>query len=429
MDEPVKKKKAKKIEEEKEVLDKEEPIKEIIVEKRSGFNLLEMIIVMGITLLFGVLIGSAITYSRQSGKVETNFAQVPKQFQEFMVTYQNILDNYYEKLDENKLLDAGIKGMIEYLDDTHSVYMDEAESQAFNEKVEGNYVGIGAEVTLENGMAKISSMFDGSPAIKAGLQVGDIIKQVNGEEVTGKTLNSISGLIKGKKNSTVKIKVLRNEEEKEFVVIRDTVEIASVHKNIYEQNGKKIGYLQMDIFAANTAKQFESELKKLEDEQIDSLIIDVRGNPGGHLTQVSEILSLLLEKGKILYQIETKGIKEPTYDWTKDKRDYPIAVLINHSSASASEILAAALKEVYGAHIVGITSYGKGTVQKAYELNSGATIKYTTQKWLTPNGNYIDQIGVEPTETVELNEAYYTNPSVEMDNQLQKALEILSVES
>ncbi len=403
----------------------EETIREVIVEKRAGFNVLEVIIIMVIAILFGALIGSAVTYTKEARNDDSISDAVPEDLQEFVQTYYDISENYYQDLDKEELLDAGIKGMIEYLNDSHSVYMDEVESEAFNEKVEGSYVGIGAEITLKDNQASVSYLFEDSPAMKAGLVVGDVIQQVDGKSVSGLSLSDISGLIKGKANTNVTIQVKRNEEIKDVVVVREKVELTSVNSHVYERNNKKIGYLDIDIFAANTSKQFKTALENLEKEKIDSLIIDVRDNPGGHLTQVSEMLSLMIEKGKVLYQIETKGIKEPTYDWTKEKRTYPVVVLMNHTSASASEILAAAMKEVYGATLVGETTYGKGTVQQAFELKSGATIKYTTQRWLTPNGTCIDEVGVEPDAEVEMADAYYDNPMDDTDNQLQQALELL----
>lgn len=403
----------------------EEIIREVIVEKRAGFNVLEVIIIMVIAILFGALIGSAVTYTKEARSDDSISDAVPEDLQEFVQTYYDISENYYQDLDQEELLDAGIKGMIEYLNDSHSVYMDEVESEAFNEKVEGSYVGIGAEITLKDNQASVSYLFEDSPAMKAGLVVGDVIQQVDGKSVSGLSLSDISGLIKGKANTNVTIQVKRNEEIKDVVVVREKVELTSVNSHVYERNNKKIGYLDIDIFAANTSKQFKTALENLEKEKIDSLIIDVRDNPGGHLTQVSEMLSLMIEKGKVLYQIETKGIKEPTYDWTKEKRTYPVVVLMNHTSASASEILAVAMKEVYGATLVGETTYGKGTVQQAFELKSGATIKYTTQRWLTPNGTCIDEVGVEPDAEVEMADAYYDNPMDDTDNQLQQALELL----
>ncbi len=400
--------------------DQEVQIKEIIVEKKVGFNYLEVIIIMVIAILFGGFIGGLVTFSKTSKVQSINKS---KHLEEFVKTYQDILDNYYQKLDEQKLLDAGIEGMMEYLDDNYSAYMDQNESISFNEQVDGNYSGIGAEITLKDGIASITYLFEDSPASKAGLQLGDVLQKINDTNVENLTITEISALIKGSTNTTVKIQVKRNDQLLDFEIKRAKVELTSVTSKIYDNN---IGYLKLNIFAANTEKQLEKELNKLEKENIKSLIIDVRDNPGGHLSQVEEILSLFIEKGKILYQIETKGIKEATFDTTKTKRDYPIVVLTNQSSASASEILAVAMKEVYGATLVGMKTFGKGTVQHAYELSSGATIKYTTQLWLTPNGDSIDKKGVNPDIEVELDEGYYTNPIDTMDNQLQMAIKVLN---
>ena len=204
------------------------------------------------------------------------------------------------------------------------------------------------------------------------------------------------------------------------------VEIESVNSKVFEKNAKQIGYLELTIFASNTYTQFERKLMELEGKNIDSLVIDVRDNSGGYLSTVTDIASIFMNKSKIIYQLDTKGVIEQVYSKSNVSRDYDIAVLINHNSASASEILAAALQESYGATIVGTNSFGKGTVQKAYQLESGATVKYTIQKWLTPNGNWINEKGVTPDVEVAMDGNYYENPSDDTDNQLQKALEEIS---
>lgn len=289
-----------------------------------------------------------------------------------MNTYEDIKENYYEEIDEGEMLNAGIKGMIDYLGDKYSVYMDEEETEEFNEQVEGKYVGIGTEIMqLEDGSVVVSNPFEGSPAAKAGLQAGDVIIRVNDTDVTGKTSSEVSNLIKKSADSTVNITVRRDDEEKTFTIERETIEIESVDSSVFDVNDKKVGYIYISIFAANTYQQFEQALEDLEKDGIDSLVIDVRSNSGGYLDCVTEIASLFLGKGKVIYQLDTKGIVEKVYDETKTKRDYPIAVLINSSSASASEILAASLKESYGAEVVGVNSYGKGTVQRAYQLEMG----------------------------------------------------------
>ena len=402
--------------------DQNSSVREIIVEKKVGFNYLEVILIMIITLIIGGFLGGFVNqFVTKPTKQES--LTVSHEFQEFLDTYEDIKENYYEKIDEGEMLSAGIKGMIDYLGDKYSVYMDEEETEEFNEQVEGKYVGIGTEIMqLEDGSVVVSNPFEGSPAAKAGLQAGDVIIRVNDTDATGKTSSEVSNLIKKSADSTVNITVRRDDEEKTFTIERETIEIESVDSSVFDVNDRKVGYIYVSIFAANTYQQFEQALEDLEEDGIDSLVIDVRSNSGGYLDCVTEIASLFLGKGKVIYQLDTKGIVEKVYDETKTKRDYPIAVLINSSSASASEILAASLKESYGAEVVGVNSYGKGTVQRAYQLENGATVKYTIQKWLTPDGNWINEVGVEPTLRVEMNVDYYQNPSDETDNQLQEAL-------
>ena len=402
--------------------DQNSSVREIIVEKKVGFNYLEVILIMIITLIIGGFLGGFVNqFVTKPTKQESS--TVSDEFQEFLNTYEDIKENYYEEIDEGEMLNAGIKGMIDYLGDKYSVYMDEEETEEFNEQVEGKYVGIGTEIMqLEDGSVVVSNPFEGSPAAKAGLQAGDVIIRVNDTDVTGKTSSEVSNLIKKSADSTVNITVRRDDEEKTFTIERETIEIESVDSSVFDVNDKKVGYIYISIFAANTYQQFEQALEDLEKDGIDSLVIDVRSNSGGYLDCVTEIASLFLGKGKVIYQLDTKGIVEKVYDETKTKRDYPIAVLINSSSASASEILPASLKESYGAEVVGVNSYGKGTVQRAYQLENGATVKYTIQKWLTPDGNWINEVGVEPTLRVEMNVDYYQNPSDETDNQLQEAL-------
>lgn len=416
----VKKKVRRKKVEIEEIEDTEEPT-EIVVEKQSGFNILEVIIIMFITLCFGGLLGCALTYAvGNKGQIITS---IPEELKEFIETYEDITDEYYEDINKDELLGAGIKGMINFLGDKYSVYMNEKQAEEFNEQVEGRYVGIGSEIQrLENGDTIISNPFENGPAAEAGLVKGDIILKVNGEDITGMYLSDISAKVKGEAGTTVNITVKRGEEEKEFTVTRGEVEISSVTGEVKTINDQKVGLLTIDIFAANTGIQFEKELLKLESEGIEGLVIDVRGNSGGYLTTVTEIASLFLEKGKAIYQLDTKGNVEIVRDETKVSRNYPVAVLINQSSASASEILAAAIKESYeNGFVVGVNSYGKGTVQKAATLKNGATVKYTIQKWLTPNGNWINEKGVEPTNVVEQSEQYMKNPVETNDEQLLTA--------
>lgn len=435
--EKKKAKKTKKIEKVDTEVEKEEnndnssEVREVIVEKKVGFNYLEVILIMIIMLILGGFLGNFIARFSDKNNINTDKSQVSdansSEFKEFIDTYNDIRTNYYEDLDNKELLNAGIKGMIEYLDDKFSNYMDKDETESFNEQVEGKYTGIGVEIIKDgDGLVTIVRIFKDTPAAKSGLKVGDQFLEVAGNEVKDKTTSELATMIKNINDKEFTVKVMRDSKELEFTLSCEEVNIESVSGEILEKNGKKIGYINISVFASNTYSQFLSELSDLEVQGFDSLVIDVRGNTGGYLTTVTNIASIFLEKGKVIYQLDTKGVVEKIKDTTAMKKTYPIAVLIDKGSASASEILASALKESYGAMVVGTASYGKGTVQRAYQLESGATIKYTIQKWLTPKGNWINEVGVEPTTVVELSDDYISNPSNDTDNQLQKALELLS---
>lgn len=403
----------------------EPEIREVVVEKKSGFNYAEVIVIMIITLILGGVIGSFITYIYKDNRTTTS-TSVPNELKEFIKTYNDIVSNYYQEIDHDKLLESGIKGMLEYLGDDYSFYMDSEVSKNFNEQVDGKYEGIGVEIMLLNdNTVKISKVFDDTPASKAGLKVDDVLVSVNDESITGLSPFEIASKIKGG-DKNVKIVVTRDGKDIEFLLTLGSVELESVTGKVFEENGKKIGYIELTVFAANTYVQFEKKLAELENNNIDSLIIDVRDNSGGYLSTVTDIASLFMNKSKIIYQLDTKGVVEQIYAKNNDSRNYKISVLINGNSASASEILAAALKESYGATIVGVNSFGKGTVQKAYQLESGATVKYTIQKWLTPEGNWINGVGISPDIEVQLNDDYYKNPSDSTDNQLQEAIKDLS---
>lgn len=397
--------------------------KEIVTIKKEGFSYPEMVIIMIIAILFGFLIGNVVSFTKK----ETSSSSVPSELKEFVDTYNDIVNNYYDKVNKEELIDAGIKGMINYLDDPYATYFDGTSSTNFNQTLEGNYEGIGIEVTLDNSKVKITKVFADTPAKKAGLKVGDYITKVNGESVEGKSLSDVVSLIKNAKNKEVEITITRDNQEKAMKVTRTTVDMPYTSSKVYEENGKKIGYLKIEMFSNNITKQVKKELDSLKKKNIDKLVIDVRDNPGGYLTQVTEILSLFMTKKDVIYQLQTKNNKEKVYGTSsKATYNYPVVVLINENSASASEILASAFKETYNAEIVGVNSYGKGTVQKTGDLNNGDTIKYTVQKWLTPKGKWINEKGVTPTKEVKLELKENETLTEDNDNQLKAAIELAS---
>ena len=386
---------------------------------KDTFTVVEVVIIIMVAMLLGVVIGAVISYHNSFND---------NNVQEFIDVYNDISNNYYDdKLDKEKLVEAGIEGMINSLDDPYSEYFNVEESESFNQSVNGNYVGIGTTVAVDQeGIAYILGVFENSPAYESGLKVNDIFVKIDKTDVSKTDIDTLTGLIKGEAGSFVNIVVKRGDEELSFKLKREVVDIPSVSSKLVEEDGKKIGVLNVSMFASNTYEQFNKELDDLESKEIDSLIIDVRSNPGGHLNQVSSMLSLFLDKGKVLYQLESKGKVEKFLDETKESRDYPIVVLVDGMSASASELFSVGLKESYkNIDIVGVQTYGKGSVQEAYEIGSGSTYKYTVQKWLSPKGNSIDKLGVSPTVEVKLDEKYLNGPTLENDNQYQKALEIL----
>ena len=245
-------------------------------------------------------------------------------------------------------------------------------------------------------------------------------------DISTTTASKLGDYIKSGAKDKITMTIIRGEEEKVVTLSREKIEIPVVTAKTFESNGKKIGYLQISIFSSVANKQFKENLEKLEKDGIDGLIIDVRNNNGGYLTTVTDITSSLLPKGKIIYQIQKGDKKVATKDKTSTKREYPIAVLVNGGSASASEILAGAIKESYKGYVVGTKTYGKGTVQQVKKLSDGSMIKYTVENWLTPDGNWINEKGIEPTNVVNMDSAYYENPGDENDNQLQKALLLVS---
>lgn len=346
--------------------------------------------------------------------------------QEFIDTYQNVLDSYYEDVDEQELIDNAIKGMLSGLDDPYSTYLDKNTSSNFDATLAGTYQGVGLEVYNDQDMnIVVSRVFENSSADKAGIQAGDIIKKIDDKDLTKQKTSEFSNYTKKKKDGKFQVVYTHEGEEKTAKLERSIIIIQSVSSEVIERNNHKMGYIQIDIFSATTYSQFKKAVEKLEKEQVEGMVIDLRGNTGGHLTVVSDMLSLFMDKKHVLYQIEDKDKKTKYYSTGKETKDYPVVVLQNEGSASASELFTAAMKESYGAKVVGTKSYGKGTVQELNTLQDGTQYKFTTKKWLTPKGNWVHKKGITPDVTIELNDSYLENPTHDNDDQFQKAFAVL----
>lgn len=422
----VKEEDKKKLEEKNEVVKTKNIFKRLLNKlnpEENKFNFLEIILLMFMAFVVGVFASQAISL-----KIPIlNNTTVIEDTSELTRVYNLIINKYYGEVDKKELTSAAIKGMMNYLSDDYSMYFTEDEKNDFNERLNGVYTGLGVEITNDaSNNAMIVTVFDNSSAKDANLKPGDIIAKINGEDVLGLGKEEVVKKIKGKSNYSFNMSVLRDNNLIDVKVVTKSITLSSVTSSVIEKDNEKIGYIYISIFALNTYDQFKEQLEELEKMKITSLIIDVRSNTGGHLTAVTSILDLFLNKTDVLYQIKSKDKIKKVYGTETSTRKYPIVVLTNELSASASEILASALKEAYGAKTVGIKTFGKGTMQNMLDLENGGMIKVTTEEWLTSKGNKINKEGVPVDYEVKLDEKYASNPSKETDNQLQKAIEVLT---
>lgn len=395
----------------------------IFSDDKNNYSFSEVFVVTLVSLIIGAFACFSVLTIFTGGR---NYFKLSKELSKFYDAYDTITDNYYGDISKEELVDSAILGMVSSVGDIYTSYSDTDTTSKFDEMVNGTYEGIGCVIQQSETDMKIITVYDNSPAEKAGLKVDDKIIKVDDIDISTTTASKLGDYIKSGAKDKITMTIIRGEEEKVVTLSREKIEIPVVTAKTFESNGKKIGYLQISIFSSVANKQFKENLEKLEKDGIDGLIIDVRNNNGGYLTTVTDITSSLLPKGKIIYQIQKGDKKVATKDKTSTKREYPIAVLVNGGSASASEILAGAIKESYKGYVVGTKTYGKGTVQQVKKLSDGSMIKYTVENWLTPDGNWINEKGIEPTNVVDMDSAYYENPGDENDNQLQKALLLVS---
>jgi carboxyl-terminal processing protease len=307
---------------------------------------------------------------------------------------------YLLPADRKKLLDGAVQGLVESLSDPYSVYKPEDEAEQYMDALQGAFTGIGAELRIENGTVVVETPIRGSPAERAGLQPRDVLLSINGESLYGLTLSEAVTKIRGPKGTKAKLKVQRagRSEPLDLELVRDRIDPETVSSEI---GADGIGHLFINQFTNETSAQVAEELAAMERQGLKVLVIDVRNNPGGYLQSVVEVADLLLEKGKPIVQSEYRdGHRkvDVAEHGAKNGKRYPMVVLINKGSASASEILAGALKQSAGALLVGDTTYGKGTVQVHFngELGDDSLIKLTVYKWLLPDGTWINEEGIEP---------------------------------
>lgn len=367
----------------------------------------------------GVITYFGVTYVNQKEQAATLEGNVdlknvpPQDIQKLESVFSFISSNYFQNVSQDKLTNGAIKGMVDSLNDPFSAYMDPKTANQFTQSLSSSFQGIGAEVQMVNGKVTIVSPIKGSPADKAGLKPHDQILEVNGKSLDGLSLYEAVSKIKGKKGTIVHLLVKRQGTNNplEFNITRGDVPLKTVSFKTIKQAGNLIGYINIQSFSEKTDQEFADALKNLESKKIDGLIIDVRGNPGGYLTAVQHIADDLISSSKPIVQIEDRnGKKQYITSNLKTKKPYPIIDMMDGGSASAAEILSAALHEAGGYPLVGVKSFGKGTVQQPIEMKDGSELKLTMFKWLTPDGHWIHKKGIQPTIKVQEPDYFFTTP-------------------
>ena len=387
-------------------------------EHKNTFSFRELLVITAIFGLVVCIFTTLIVFNvTKSYAYDSNLKDIVK-------SYNEITDTYYKDVNSKDLADSAIDGMLEYLDENYSKYLDDKETESLTDSLSDSYKGIGVVVYNDGEKYVVYNVVKNSESFNAGVKKNDIIKSINDKTITkDMTTDEISKMINDSTN--VHLVVERDKKELSFDIKVKNVSIPVVNDKTISKDDKTVGYIYLSSFTKNSYNQFKDALEEVEHQNIDSLIIDLRDNTGGYLSGAQEIADLFIKKDKVIYSLEYKDKTEVTKTKTKDYRSYPIVVLVNEYTASASEVLALALKESYGATIVGTKTFGKGKVQVTSTLSDDTMIKYTTAKWYSPNNNSIDEKGITPGIVVKQSLDFILTKDGE-DKQLEKALDYIT---
>ena len=386
-------------------------------------NIYKIIMLVALTALITFIVTAMTLYNKfENRNMLSNTANVQitneRGLTGTLKEFKNILEEkYVGEIDENALIEGALKGYVDAVGDPYTEYLTKEEMDELMEDTSGKYVGIGVYVannTADNTILVVGIM-NGSPALEAGMEPGDIIEKIDGVEYKGEELSKATSVLKGQENTTVKVTVLRDGEEKELTVTRRTITVEHVTSKMLEDN---IGYIQIDAFEDGVADKY-NELNK---SGLKGLIIDLRSNGGGVVDEATDIADLFTEKNKPVLIMKDKNGEETITKAKKEQviSNIPVVILTNETTASASEILAGALRDNYSAKLVGKTTYGKGVIQTVYKLTDGSGLKITTEEYYTPSHNKIHKVGLVPDEEVEEDTENEDN-----DTQLNKAIELI----
>ncbi len=400
------------------------------MEKQKKYKIYRMIMIIALTIFITFMVTSIslYTYFTKNPLAISSSSSESTKLATKLEKYKEIINKYYlGEVDENKLQEGAIKGYIEGLDDPYTEYISKEDMDSYLDDTMGNFVGIGIYMikNTQSDRIQVLSTIKGSPAEKAGIQAGDLIISVDGIEYKADDMTTASNNIKGEEGTSVTVEILRGAQNLKFDIKREKVKVNQVEGKVLSDN---IGYIKFTSFDETTAEDFKAKYEELAKQNIKSLIIDLRNNGGGIVDQALEIADYMTDKDSVLLYEVDKNNKETVKKAKEDAIiNMPIIILTNENTASASEILAGALKDLGKAKTVGTTTYGKGVIQQILKLNDGSGLKITIEEYQTPNRNKINKVGIEPNEKVELPETV-TNPLIVKENedtQLQKAIEML----
>lgn len=386
------------------------------MKETKGFNLYEVILIIIVTAaVSAVSVGAIMTNIKKKNNPSAlcSYVTNDEYLTEFVDVYKTIKDKYYSDVNSENMLNAAEEAMINYLGDKYTNYLSNNEFNDMIDNLNESYKGIG--ISLNGRIVK--DVIENSPASRAEIIAGDEIVNYNNNDITNMSDEELSELINNDNSEVINLTIKRNEFLLEFSLKKEDIENKAVVGERIEDTD--IGYIYIKNFSINANELFKKELSKLESSGINSLIIDVREDGGGYLSAAENIASIFLQKGKVIYSLKANNKEFKYKDETDESKSIPVVVLINEHSASASEVLAAALKDSYGATLVGNKSYGKGKVQQVINLSSGDSVKYTSSLWLTPAGICIDGIGISPDYLVS------SQGENIIDYQLNKAIELL----
>ena len=394
-------------------------------EEKRGFPKI-ILVILFLVVAIGSFFGGSIYGSLNSpvilpggGGSSTNDGSFDKLFEVKDVLHQQ----YYQDIGDEALLEGAIKGMVDAVGDPYTVFYNQEEYQEFQDDGQGNYVGIGVMVGIKEDKIVVITPFEGSPAYEAGIRAGDFILKVEGVEYKGSEMDKAVSVIKGEEGKPVTLTISQNGIEKEVTIVRASITLVNVQSEMVAGN---IGHVTMLQFTNNTAKQVREAMEELKAQGAEGYILDLRGNPGGYLDEAVDTASLFVEKGKtVLYTLDKAQQKREYLSKGGDFIGAPLVVLLDEGSASASEVVAGALKDYKAATIVGQKSFGKGIVQMVFNVGNKEGVKVTVSSYYSPNGTNIHGEGILPDVEVQLPEGVEAPLTIDNDTQLQKAVEIL----